>query len=138
MTTKEIKNIKSGKRELRQFGITISIVLGLLGCLFLWREKDWYFYLLVVSTVFLFLGLIRPFLLKPIHEIWMTLAILIGWFMTRLIIIILFYLVVTPIGLLARFFGKDFLDTKFNRNVDSYWVSKKTINFNKRNYENQF
>jgi hypothetical protein len=138
MIIEEIKSIKSGKRELRQFGITIGIVLGLLGLLFLWREKEWFSYLLIVSIVFLFFGLALPALLKPIHKIWMTLALLIGWLVTGVIIIVLFYLVVTPIGLLARLFGKDFLDTKIDRDVNSYWIPRKSIKFDKRNYENQF
>jgi hypothetical protein len=138
MIIEEIKSIKSGKRELRQFGITIGIVLGLLGLLFLWREKEWFSYLLIVSIVFLSIGLVLPLLLKPVHKIWMVLALLIGWLVTRVIIIVLFYLVVTPIGLLARLFGKDFLDTKIDRDVNSYWIPRKTIKVDKRNYENQF
>ena len=138
MISEEIKNIKSGRSELRKFGITIGIVLGLLGSFFLWRGKTYYSTFFIISTLFLFLGLVLPVLLKPIQKIWMVLAILMGWFMTRIILIILFYLIVTPIGLLARLFGKDFLNTKFNKNPDSYWISKKTITFDKRNYENQF
>ncbi len=138
MIIEEIKNIKSGKRELRQFGVTIGIILGLLGLWFLWREKDWYLYLLVVSIIFLFLGIVLPLLLKPIHKLWMSLAVLIGWIMTRVIITILFYLIVTPIGLLARLCGKDFLNTKFDKKVNSYWVPRKVVKCDKRKYENQF
>ena len=138
MITEEIKKIKSGKKELRQFGITMGIVLALLGGLLLWQEKDYYFYFLMLSIVFFFIGLALPVLLKPIHKIWMTLAILIGWCVTRLIMIILFYLMITPIGLLARLCGKTFLDTKFERNVNSYWIPRETVEFDKKNYENQF
>jgi len=138
MIIEEINNIRSGRNELRKFGITMGIVLGLLGGFFLWRGKVYYSSFFIISTLFLFLGLVLPVLLKPIQKIWMVLAILMGWFMTRIILIILFYLIVTPIGLLARLFGKDFLNTKFNRNLDSYWIPKKTITFDKRNYENQF
>lgn len=138
MILEEIRNIKSDKKELRQFGITMGIVLALLAGLLLWRGKDYYPYLFMLSIVFLFIGLVLPVLLKPIHKIWMTLATLMGWFMTRLIIIIAFYLLVTPIGLLARLCGKTFLDTKFERNVNSYWIPRKTVKFDKKNYENQF
>lgn len=50
----------------------------------------------------------------------------------------LFYLVVTPIGLLARLFSKDFLNLKFNRNADSYWIPKGEVKFERSNYERQF
>ncbi|GAG32448.1 unnamed protein product, partial [marine sediment metagenome] len=50
MIIEEIKNIKSGRRELRQFGITVSIVLALLGGLFLWHKKDYYCYFFILSA----------------------------------------------------------------------------------------
>jgi len=134
----EIKNIKSGKRELRKFGITVGIVLGLLGGLFLWRGRDTYSYFLILSAAFLLLGLVVPILLKPIHKVWMTLAVLLGWLMTRVILSVLFYLVVTPIGLLARLFRKDFLELKFNGNGDSYWIPKGKVKFERSDYERQF
>ena len=134
----EIKNIKSGKKELRQFTIVVGIVLGLLGGLFFLRERNYYHYFFILSFVFLFLGLVAPILLKPIQKIWMSLAILIGWFLTRVILIILFFLVVTPIGILAKIFRKQFLDIKFDRNTDSYWIRRETTSFDKRSYEKQF
>lgn len=138
MIVEEIRNIKSGRKELRKFGITFGIVLGLLGGWFLWRDKGHYSYFLILSIAFLFLGLIVPIVLKPVYKVWMTLAVLLGWFMTRVILIVLFYMVVTPIGLLARSFGKDFLRLKFDRNTDSYWIPKEELDFERERYENQF
>jgi len=138
MIIEEIKKIKSEKKDLRQFGITMGIVLALLGGLLLWREKDYYFYFLMLSIAFFFIGLALSVLLKPIHKIWMTLAILMGWVVTRVIMTTLFYLVVTPIGLLTRLCGKDFLNIKSEKNVNSYWIPRKTIKADKKKYENQF
>lgn len=138
MIIEEIKDIKSEKKELRQFGITMGIALTLLAGLFFWRGQDCYLYLLILSIMFFFTGLALPVILKPLHKIWMTLAILMGWVVTRLIMIILFYLVVTPIGLLMRLCGKDFLDVKSEKNVNSYWIPRKTIKCDKTKYENQF
>ena len=138
MIIEEIKNIKSGKRELRQFGLTVAIVLSLLGGLFFLRKKDYYSCFLAFSAAFLFLGLVAPILLKPIQKIWMALSIIIGWFITRIILIILFYLVVTPTGILARLFGKDFLNLRFDRNINSYWIPRKKRKLERRDYEKQF
>lgn len=140
MIIEEIRSIRSGRKELKQFGITIGVVLGLLGLLFLWREKDYYPYLLMLSVVFLLLGLVLPTVLKPVQKIWMTLAVLLGWFITRVILNILFYLMFTPIGLLGRLFGKGFLDLKFSRisNVDSYWIPKGKVEFDRTDYEKQY
>ena len=115
MITEEIKSIKSEKRDLKKFGITMGVVLGLLGGLFLGRGSNYYFYFLLLAAVFLSLGLTVPVFLKPIHKIWMTLSVLLGWLMTRVILTVLFYLVITPIGLLLRLFGKDFLNEYFRQ-----------------------
>ena len=138
MISEEIRNIKSGKRELKQFGITIAVVLGFLSTWFLWRGRDGGYVLLIISIVFLVLGLFLPHLLKPLQKLWMTLAVLLGWLMTRIILIILFYLVVTPIGLFAKLCGKDFLNRKFDREAQSYWIPRKPSPPDKKNYQNQF
>lgn len=138
MVIHKIKNIKSDENELRKFGVIVGTFLGLLGGLFLWRGRDYYFYFFILSVVFLVPALISPVILKPVHKIWMTIAILLGWLMTRIILIVLFYLVVTPIGLLTKLFGKDFLDRKFNADTNSYWMPREAFEFDKKNYENQF
>ena len=61
MISEEIRNIKSGKKELRQFGYTMGIVLGVLGLLFLWRGKEWYPYFIALSVVFFSLHLLCLF-----------------------------------------------------------------------------
>ena len=138
MLLEEIKNIKSGKKELREFGITIGIVLGLFGGLFLWREKSFYYYFFIGSAVFLVFGLLAPAVLKPIQKIWMAIALVIGFFMTRVILSILFYLVVTPISFLTKFLGKDILDIKIDRKAASYWQLREKKPFDKLDYERQF
>jgi hypothetical protein len=138
MIAEEIRNIKSGKRELKQFGITIGTVLVLLGIWFVWRGKEGSYYLLISAVVFFALGFTLPLLLKPVQKLWMSLAILMGWLVTRVIITILFYLVVTPIGILAKLCGKEFLDTKLDKSVDSYWIQRRHTSSDKQRYEKQF
>lgn len=139
MVGETIKNTKSAGAELRRFGVTVGIVLGLLGGLFWWRGRNYYFYFLILSAAFLLLGLVVPIALKPIHKVWMGLAMLLGLLMTRVILCLLFYLVVTPIGILARLFGKDFLNSNFNKNAaDSFWIPRKTARFERSTYEKQF
>ena len=138
MIVEEIKNIKSGKSDLRKFGITMGIVLILLGGLLFWREKDYYFYFFILAAAFIIPGLVVPAVLKPIHKVWMTISIILGWIMTRVILSVLFYFVVTPTGWLARLFGKQFLDLKIDKGVSSYWISKEEQKLNKADYERQF
>jgi len=134
----EIRRIKSGRSELRKFGITLGVAFGLLSGFILWRGKISSVPFFTISALFIFLGLVLPDLLKPIQKVWMALSIILGWLMTRIILILSFYLMVTPIGLLARLFGKDFLNRKFERDGTTYWIPKKNTPFDKKNYENQF
>ena len=139
MIIEEIKNIKSGKKELRQFGITMGAVFVVIGGLLWWREKNYYSYFFMLSAAFFFPALIIPSVLKPIHKFWMALAVLMSWVMTRVILSILFYLGITPMSLLARLFGKDFLNRKFKKNIsNSYWIPKERRKFEKSDYEKQY
>ncbi|MEF9425698.1 MAG: SxtJ family membrane protein [Candidatus Mariimomonas ferrooxydans] len=138
MLREEINNIKSDKGELRKFGITIGIVLGLFGLLLLWRGKDLSFYFLLISAGFVFFGVALPNILKPIHRIWMILAICIGWFMTRLILSVLFYVVFTMTRFLAALSGKRFLNLKMDKSKKSYWIYKESKKIKRSDYERQF
>ena len=134
----EIKNITSDKGELRKFGIISGIILSLIGCFFFWQKRDFYFYFFIISLIFFLFSFVFPIVLKPIQKIFMSISIIIGWFVTRVIMIVIFYLIVTPIGLMLRLSGKDFLNKNNNNNSSSYWIPKENDEFNKQKYENQF
>jgi NhaP-type Na+/H+ or K+/H+ antiporter len=106
--------------------------------IFFWRGKEAFEILLVSGFVLFVLGLMIPVVLKPIYWIWMILAIILGWIMTRVILSLLFYLVITPIGTLSRLSGNRFLDLKWDKSKDSYWNSRTTRQRNNEEYERQF
>jgi uncharacterized protein involved in cysteine biosynthesis len=138
MIIEDTNSIKKEIKDLRRFGIAIGIVLTLLGALYLWRGKDYFPYFFIFSAAFFIVGIFIPNLLKPIHKILAALAIYINWIITRIILIALFYLVFTPIGLLIRLSGKDNLNLKFRSGAKSYWIPRKTTKFERDNYERQF
>lgn len=138
MLLEEIKNIKSEKRDLRNFGLVIGIALGILGGLLWWKGKGTYPLYFIFSAAFICLGVILPALLKPLQKIWMTIAVILGWFMTRLILSILFYIVFTFIALLSRLLGKQFLDLRIDNTKKSYWIKRNPALFDRKNYEKQF
>ena len=140
MIREEIKNIKSEKSDVRKFGISVGIVIGILGGLFLWRDKGFYNVFFIIAVALIFFGLFFPSILKPVQRVWMIFAVVMGWFMTRLILGVLFYLVFTLVRAIAALSGKKFLDLKFNmsNNENSYWILRETRNFLKSDYENQF
>ena len=115
-------------------GIFLLLIAGFI----FFKGKESYQYFIMISSVFFCFGLIIPIILKPLYIIWMAFAVILGWFMTRLILIILFYFILTPIGLLGKLFGKNFLENNFNSSANSYWYlrdSKSEIN---QDYEKQF
>ena len=133
---KEIKEIQSSKTDLKKFGWTLGVVFGLLSAYFLWRGKSFALYVLALAAILLLFGFIAPTLLKPVQKVWMTLALLMGWLMTRVILAVVFYAVVTPIGLLLRLSGKDFMNRHFPGKEESYWLDH--AKREKADYERQF
>ena len=67
------------------------------------------------------IGIVIPIILKPIYLAWMTFAVVVGWIMTRVILIVIFYLILTPIGLIGKIFRKNFLDLSFRNDSDTHW-----------------
>ena len=132
----EIKHIKSNKKELISFGVTIGIIFIIISCVLFFNKSNLYQIFVYIAIFFIGIGLIIPTLLKPIYLIWMTFSIIIGWIMTRVIISLLFYIIVVPIGLILKSFGKDFLQQKKSTNQSTYWNNRPTEQ--NQNYENQF
>ena len=114
-------------------GVTV-IIAGLL----YWKEKDSFQIFLTTGAVLFIFGSILPVLLKPIYWIWMIIATILGGFMTRVILSFLFYVILTPIGLIARLFGKQFIELRWNKSKASYWNYRTTKQQKRENYEKQF
>lgn len=134
----ELSNVRSGRGDLRKFGMTMAVAIAALGGLFLWRGKDeaeWFFW---VAGAFLVLGLAVPVALRPVQKIWMAFAVTLGWVMTRVILVIVFYIGITPIALIARVVGKRFLDLGFEPERESYWVPFPKPDRGKERYLSQF
>ena len=133
----EIKNIKSEKSDLRKFGITIGVILLIIAGFLFWKEKESFQILLTFGVTLCILGIAIPFILKPIYWVWMIFATILGWIMTRVILSLLFYTIFTPIGLILRFFGKQFLELRWDKSKESYW-NYRSDKIEKTNYEKQF
>ncbi|OGW75096.1 MAG: hypothetical protein A2Z72_05615 [Omnitrophica bacterium RBG_13_46_9] len=135
----EIRNIKSGKKELREFGLTIGVILVILGAVALWRNKVTpACYFLGIGGLLVVFGLALPKSLKPLQKSWMSFSIFIGFFVSRFVLSILFYAVFAPVGLIARLFGKDILDQRIDDTCQSYWQDKESREEKKESYENQY
>ena len=134
----EIKNIKSKKSDLRNFGITVGIILLVISGILFWKEKESLQIFLAIGITLFLTAIAIPFVLKPVYWIWMVFATYLGWFMTRVILSLLFYVVFTSIGLTLRFFGKQFLELRRDKSIESYWNFRTNYQLQKENYEKQF
>ena len=132
----EIKNIPSAEKDLRSFGRVMGIAFGILSGVLFWRHRPSWPVFAGLSAFFFAFGFLFPRALKPVQTAWMTLALLMGWVMTRVILAIVFYLVITPIGLVIRLSGKDFMNRSFPGNEGSYWLDH--AERVKEDYERQF
>ena len=134
----EIKLIKTENKDLRSFGITFGIIFLIIAGFLLYIENESFRLFIVISSAFIIFGFLIPIILKPIYIVWMSFAIILGWFMTRFILSLLFYLIVTPIGLITRVLGKDFLELKKEASNGSYWNQRESNLEKNQNYDKQF
>jgi Saxitoxin biosynthesis operon protein SxtJ len=125
MLQEDIKEfLKSTTRDLRKFGLMVGAVFCLLAVWFWLRHRTFFWYVLVPGVPLMALGAIWPRSLKWIYVGWMTLATMVGMVVSTILLTLLFYVVVAPVGLFARAVGKDFLSQKLNPEAPSYWVTR--------------
>ena len=117
-------NYNKNKSSNKSFGIVFFFVFLLIGIYPLINDNSLRIWSLIVSLIFLILGLINSNILTPLNKIWFKFGILLGKIVSPIIMGVIFFLVVTPIGLLMRLFGKDVLNLKLNKKESSYWVEK--------------
>ena len=118
----------------RSFGIVFFIVFLVIAFYPLTYSGELRVWSVMISLIFLFLGLLNSKILTPLNKLWFKFGIFLSKIISPLIMGIIFFLVVTPIGLLMRLLGKDVLNLKYNNNK-SYWIEK---NGPKSKMKNQF
>ena len=118
----------------RSFGIVFFTVFLIIATYPLIDNGEIRKWSLILSLVFLILGLLNSKILYPLNKIWFKFGLLLGKIVSPLVMVIIFFLVVTPIGLFMRILNKDLLNLKFNKSK-SYWIEK---NEPKSKMKNQF
>jgi hypothetical protein len=108
-------------RELRNFALVMTVGLGIIGGLLLWKDRAAAPYLLGLAAAFLISGLLFPKSLRPIEWLWMKLALFLGIIMTFIILNFTFFVAITPMGLIMRLLGKRPLAVGFDRDRSSFW-----------------
>lgn len=138
MLKEEFKYIKESKKDLRKFGLTVGGALIIIAGFLFYFAKPSTIYFVVVGALLVLTGLIYPQVLKPMNKLWMGLAIVLGFIMSRVILTIFFYFVLTPISFTARIFGKKFMALKCDKSAKTYWEKRSIIHKKPIDYERQF
>tara|TARA_Y100001954_G_C15707973_1_gene551413 strand:+ start:728 stop:1114 length:387 start_codon:yes stop_codon:yes gene_type:complete len=111
----------------RNFGIVFAIVFLIISLWPLLSQNEIRFWSLIISIIFLSLGLINSKLLLPLNKIWFKFGIFLGNFIAPIVMGVIYFFVVTPTGLIMKMLGKDLLNLK-KSNKDSYWIKKDNSN----------
>ena len=115
------KDIKIGSNK--SFGIVFFLVFLLISLYPLINDGNLRIWSFVISIIFLILGVLNSKILSPLNKIWFKFGLLLGKIISPVVMGIIFFIVVTPTGLILRLFQKDVLNLKFNNN-NTYWIEK--------------
>ena len=107
----------------RSFGIVFFVVFLIVGLYPLTNGNDLRLWSIIISLIFLILGILNSKILSPLNKIWFKFGLFLGKIVSPIIMGIIYFLVVTPIGLFMRLIQKDLLSLKFN-NKNTYWIEK--------------
>ena len=108
----------------RSFGIVFTLVFLVVG---IWvvsggQSKGWLFF--VGAALFLVVAVVRPSILGPLNRAWAKFGLLLGQVFNPLLLGVVFFLVVTPIAVIVRLWGKDSLHLKSKSDLESYWINR--------------
>lgn len=141
----DIRKIESTPKELRQFATVMAVAFGLIGGIVLWRGGTVHTILFIIAAVFAVPALIDRVagtklctVLLPLQKVWMTIAVVIGFFVSRMILGLLFYTVFTSIGTISRLVGKPLLDRSWGKETESYWIIREERPRDPKHCEKQF
>ena len=109
----------------RSFGLLFFIVFIVVGLWPVTKGETANIYLILISLFFLIFGLINSKILSPFNKAWIKLGEILGLIIAPIIMALVYFIILTPISLIVRMFGKDLLGLKFLKKQDTYWIKRK-------------
>jgi ABC-type glycerol-3-phosphate transport system permease component len=112
---------KIGNSQLRSFGLIVATGFAVVGSWPLaFRAQSPRTWALILAVVLSSMAVVRPSALKPFHRVWMSIGEALGWLNSRIILIVAYYVVIVPIGVIRRLSGNDPMQRKFERDTTTY------------------
>jgi hypothetical protein len=130
------EHVKAGTD--RGFGFVFAGFFAILAAFSLWRGSTTWHWTLPIAAAFLAVALTFPRLLNPLNRLWLKFGLLLYKVMNPLVLGMLFFVTIMPIGLVMRAFGKDFLRLRLDRNAKSYWIDRTPPGPPPQSMRNQF
>jgi len=109
----------------KSFGLLFFVVFLIIGLWPLKNGDNLNVYFVAISGIFLILGLINSKLLSPLNKIWIKLGEVLGIIIAPIVMFLVYFIVLTPVSLIVRLFGKDLLGLMFFKKKYSYWIKRK-------------
>ena len=109
----------------RSFGVIFFIVFLTLGLWPLKNSGNPNLYIIGISGIFLVLGILNSKILSPFNKAWIKLGEFLGTIIAPIVMALIYFVVLTPISLIVRIFGKDLLELKFLKKKETYWIKRK-------------
>ena len=135
---KYLKELGMGKKELKNFGITVGLIVLSIGGVLWFFDRPYYIHFSILALLLIGFGAFLPIILKPLYIIWMTFGMIMGWIMTRVILSILFFALIAPIGLLMRLFRRPMIDFRGKIMRETYWNLFSETTYDRDSYEKQY
>ena len=120
----------------RSFGIVFFVVFSVVGFIYRDSSASWFWYAAAAS--FLIAALAVPRVLRPANKLWFLFGMALGRITTPIVMGILFYLVVTPTGLIVRMLGKDLLRLRIDKAATTYWIERRPPGPDPKSMNQQF
>ena len=111
----------------KSFGLLFFAVFLILGLWPLKNGENLNLYFIAASVGFLILGLLNSKLLSPLNKLWIKLGEILGTIIAPIVMALVYFIILTPVSLIVRVFGKDLLGLKFAKEKDTYWIKRKKI-----------
>ena len=119
----------------KSFGLLFFVVFLILGLWPLKNGESLNLYFITVSVVFLILGLLNSKFLSPLNKSWIKLGEILGFIIAPIVMALVYFVILTPVSIIVRVFGKDLLGLKFLKEKDTYWIKrKKSLNSMKKQF----
>ena len=109
----------------RSFGVIFFIVFLILGLWPLKNSGNPNLYIIGLAGIFLVLGILNSKILSPFNKAWIKLGEFLGTIIAPIVMALIYFVVLTPISLIVRIFGKDLLELKFLKKRETYWIKRK-------------